>query len=278
MYKAVSTGDIGHGGKNFKESAELCKKFGYGGYWFNIIADSQIPVSETKEILNNTGLKAAGFGLPVEFRSDKAEFEADFAKLEGYAKYAAEIGATRSATYILPFSNTYTYDDNYELHVSRLKKCSELLNEYGILLGLEFVGPPKLRKGAKYEFIYNLDGILDLCNAIGTKNCGLLLDVFHWDMAGQTRDDFCKITNEQIALVHIMDAPAGIAIEEQEDLIRRLPGETGVLKIAEFFDGLKSIGYDGPVAVEPFEKKLSTMPFEQALKTVMTAINKVWSA
>ena len=275
MYKTLSPGNIGHG-LGFKDSAEAGAKAGFEGYWFDIVGDSQIDINETKELLAKTGLRAAGFSLPVEYRTDEETFENDFTKFEGYVRYASEIGAKRCVTWVFPFSDTYTYEENFDLHRSRLKKCCEVMKEYGIIFGMEFIGPPKLRRGVKYEFIHNLDQMLELCGAIGTGNCGLLLDVWHWDMAGQTRSDFNKITADQVALVHIMDAPEGIPVEEQEDLIRKLPGETGVLRIGEFFDGLKQIGYDGPVLAEPFVKKLSEMTFEQALETVMTAIDRVW--
>ena len=275
MYKTLSPGNIGHG-LGFKEAAELGAKYGFEGYWFDIVEDSKIDVSETKEILAKTGLKAAGFNLPVEYRTDEATFEADIAKFKYYVKYADAIGAKRCVTWVLPFSDTCTWKENFEIHRSRLKKCCEILKEYGMLFGMEFIGPPKLRQGVKYEFIHNLDQMLELCNAIDTGNCGLLLDVWHWDLAGQTKDDWKKLKADMVVLAHIMDAPEGIAVDEQEDLIRRLPGDTGVLRIAEFFNGLKSIGYDGPVLAEPFVKELSDMTFEQALETVMKSINKVW--
>ena len=275
MYKCYSPGNIGHGGR-FKDVAEIGAKAGYEGYFFDIVGDSQIPVEETKEILAKYNWKAGGFALPLEFRTDEKTFEEGFAKLEDYVKYASAIGANRCVTWIFPFSDTYTWEENFEIHRSRLKKCCEVLKEYDMVFGMEFIGPPKLRRGVKHEFIHTLDQMLELCDAIGTGNTGLLLDVWHWDMARQTKDDFKKITNKQVALVHIMDAPEGIAIEDQEDLIRRLPGETGVLKIADFFDGLISIGYDGPVVCEPFEKKLADMTIEEASATVMAAMNKVW--
>jgi len=251
MYKAIVPGCIGHG-MTFRDAAEPAARAGFEGYWFNIKADSEMPADETRDLLARTALRAAGFDLPVQFRADDAAFEADLARLGALARYAAEIGASRSATWILPSSNTLTYQENFAMHSARLRKVCEVLREYGILLGLEFVGPQTARRGAKYEFAHNLDQMLELCEDIGTGNCGLLLDAWHWDMAGQTRADFKKFSAGQVALVHINDAPDGIAPDEQIDSVRKLPGETGVLKISEFFGGLKSIGYDGPVLAEPF--------------------------
>jgi len=276
MYKTLAPGCIGFN-KSFKEAAFSAAKHGFEGYWFNIDQDSKIDVSETLELLAQNNLKAAGFTLPVEFRQDKETFERDMEKLPAYAKYAEKIGAGGCITWILPGSETLEYKENFELHRSRLKSVAEIFKDHGISLGLEFVGPPSCRKNVKYEFIYNLDQILDLCNAIGTGNCGVLLDVWHWDLAGQTRKDFSKIHDPgQIVLVHINDAPAGIPVEEQKDSVRALPGETGVLKIADFFDGLKSVGYTGPVMPEPFDGTLGSMSFDDALEKVMKSINKVW--
>ena len=275
MYKTIAPGAIGHG-MTFKDAAETAANRGFEGYWFEIGQDAALPVEATKALLAKTGLRAAGFNLPVNFRGELSAFEEDFCKLKIYARYAAEIGATRCATWISPCSDTYSFEQNYALHRDRLRRCCEVLGDFGITLGLEFISPPKIRKDAKHVFLHSLEPMLKLCADMNVDNAGLLLDAWHWDMAKLTRADFAKFTGKQVALVHINDAPAYIPWEEQEDLMRRLPGETGVLRIAEFFDGLKSIGYDGPVMVEPFVPILAKMPFDKACETVMASINKVW--
>ena len=58
--------------------------------------------------------------------------------------------------------------------------------------------------------------------------------------------------------------------------MRALPGSTGVLRIGEFFEGLKNMGYTGPVLAEPFVKELGEMEFEKAVAVVSEAIDKVW--
>jgi len=276
MYKTLAPGCIGFG-KTFKEAAMPAAESGFEGYWFDIHSDSEVDISETRELLDQSKLRAAGFSFPVEFRADEDTYRRDMETLPAFAKYAAAIGANRCVTWIMPGSETLEYAENFEQHRSRLKPAAEIFKDFGISLGLEFIGSPDLILSAKHKFIHDLDRMLELCDAIGTGNCGILVDIWHWDLAGQTRADFGKFTNpDQIVLVHINDAPAGIPKEEQKDSVRKLPGETGVLRIAEFFEGLKSVGYTGPVMPEPFEKKLSSMSFEDALKTVMDSINKVW--
>ena len=59
-------------------------------------------------------------------------------------------------------------------------------------------------------------------------------------------EDFAKFPDESwVVCAHIMDAPAGIPREEQEDVVRALPGSTGVLRIGEFFEGLKNMAIQG---------------------------------
>ena len=48
------------------------------------------------------------------------------------------------------------------------------------------------------------------------------------------------------------------------------------LRIDEFFEGLKNMGYTGPVLAEPFVEELGKMKFEEAVAAVSEAVNKVW--
>lgn len=276
MFKTLAPGCIGFG-KTFLDAALPAAAHGFEGYWFGLEGDSATPVEQTKEMLSRSGLKAAGFNLTVEFRRELSVFEQGMEKLEDYAHYAAAIGANRCITWLLPSSDTLDYADNFKMHRERLTQICEVLQHYGIRFGMEFIGPYTARRNARYTFIHTLDQTLELCEAIGLDNTGLLLDVWHWDLAGHTRADFAKIKSaEQIILAHINDAPAGVPPDEQMDGVRRLPGETGVLRIADFFDGLKEKGYDGPVMPETFDKTLAALTFDDALKKVMAATQKVW--
>ena len=277
MYKAFSSGLLGFGGRSAAEDAPLAVKYGYEGIDFDIAKESQGDASAFRALLEDNNLKSGGFGLPVEYRTSQEVFEADMKKLPGYCDFAKKIDTDRCVTWILPSSDTLDYNANFKLHKDRLTMAAKVLEEYGIRFGLEFVGPPSARAAGKYEFIHNLEGILELISAIGTSNLGLLMDVWHWDMAQQTPDDFKKIPNKDwVVMVHINDAPAGISLDKQQDLSRELPGATGILKIKEFFKGLQSLAYDGPVYVEPFSEPLKALPVEEAVKQAKAAMDKVW--
>ena len=276
MYKAFYAGHIGFS-KTFEEDVETAVKFGYEGVHIDIVGLSDRDPAEIREILAKNNLKPGGFVLPVNYREGQDVFEADMQKLPIYCEFAREIGDFRCMTWLIPWSDTLTYEENFELHRSRLTPIAKVLEDYGIRFGIEFVGPPGERKGKKYEFIHNLDGLIRLWDAIGTSNLGVIIDVWHWDLAGQTYDDFKKIPGKEwVVIAHINDMPKGIALEDQQDLSRELPGATGLLRIDEFFDGLLKLGYDGPVYAEPFYAPLKEMPYDEAVKVVTDAINKVW--
>lgn len=273
MYRAFSPIHISHQ-ENLEISAPIAAANRFEGIFVNIENEEALGKQKIKELLERYNLKAAGFELPTCFYKDETDFKDDLEKLERLAKFAKECGFNDCTTYVFPANEKLDFAENFKLHAKRGKQINKILKDNDIRFGLEFVGPYTLRKDARYTFIYDLDGMLELCDAIG--DVGLLLDVFHWDMAGQTKEDFKKINASQIVCVHINDAPAGITPEEQLDQVRKLPGSTGVLRIGEFFEGLLGLGYDGPVVCEPFVKELGEMSLGEATKKVAEAYDIVW--
>lgn len=278
MYKALSSGHLGFPARSLRDDVSLAVKYGYEGICFDIRKESiAFSPGEFSDLLTKNKLKNGGFGLPVEFRKSREIYDADFKLLKSCCDFAKRTGTTRCITWLMPCSDTLDYESNFRQHKERLTPVAKLLEEYGIRFGFEFVGPPSLRKGKAFEFIHNLDGLNELLDAIGTSNLGYLLDVFHWDMAGQVFEDFKRIPgNEWVVMAHVNDAPKGLTREEQLDQSRELPGATGVLRIDEFMKGLQNLKYDGPVVTEPFFAPLKAMNFEEAVKTVKASMDKIW--
>ena len=278
MYKAFSSELLWFPDRSIVDDIPLAIKYGYEGINFDIKRETAaFSPEEFSSLLAKNKLKPGSFALPVEFRMDKEIFEADLKALPSYCKFAQKTRTTRCTTYIMSYSDTLDYKSNFMQHKERLTSTARILEEYGIRFGLEFLGPPSLRKGKNHGFIHDLDGLSELLDAIGTSNLGYLLDVFHWDLAGQVFDDFKKIPgNDKVVVAHINDAPRGLTREEQPNHQRELPGATGVLRVNEFIQGLQDLYYDGPVLIEPFNASLKAMAFEDAVKAAKTAMDKVW--
>ena len=281
MFRSLSPGAIGIRA-SFTESLELARAANFQGLDINMGAVAELveenSVDYVKGLFDDAGLKMGSWGLPVNWRGDEADFEKGFEGLHLSAKLAELLGCTRLSTWVLPFSQEMPFEENFQFHVQRFRPIGDILNEYGCQLGLEFIGPRTMRAGKEHEFIYTMEGMLELCDEIGTGNIGLLLDAWHWYTSHGTLDDLRKLTVDKVVHVHINDAPKGIPIDEQVDNVRRLPGETGVIDLVGFLKCLDEIGYEGPVTPEPFSDKVKGLPPLEAAQMTAKGLLKVWNA
>lgn len=274
MYPALGPGMIGVN-LPFEEAARLAAEAGFKGISIDIGAAAEEPQA-VRRVLEVNKLQPAAWGLPVEFRRDDDEFRKSLARLPAVAKAAKQVGASRCSTWILPFSEGLAFERNFEVHKDRLRACAEVLAEHDCRLGLEFVGPKTLREGHAHEFIHTQEQMLELCEAIGTGNVGLLFDSFHWYTSGGTVEDIRKLSDALVVDAHINDGAEGRGPDEQIDNDRRLPGESGVIDLKGWLQGLEAIGYTGPVTPEPFSRKVREMPPAEAIHATADAVLGVW--
>jgi len=235
-------------------------------------------MDQVQEAMSAAKLRWGGFGMPFHFTADEETYRAGLDALPRLAAAAQEMGVSRTYTWVPPASDELEFDANFQFHVDRLRPIAEVLRDHGIRFGLEFIGPKTLRTGKRFEFIHTLDGMLELCEAIGTGNCGLLLDCWHWYTSEGGVEDLRRLKPMDIVYVHVNDAPVGVSVDQQIDNVRCLPGDTGVIDIVGFLTALQAVGYDGPVTPEPFNKGLNAMDDEDAARTVGAAMQKIWRA
>ena len=281
MYTCLSAGAIGIRAA-LPEAIQLAAAAGFAGLEFGIgeaadLADRH-GIGYVRDLFAASGVRVGSWGFPVQFRRDEATYQADMEALPRLADVARQLGATRCATWMLPFSDELKFMEHMERMVQRLRPAAQVLAERGICLGLEFVGPRTLREGRKYCFISTMEGMLGLCAAIGTGNVGLLLDSFHWYTAHGTAQEIASLRNQDVVLVHLNDAIAGRGPDEQLDQERALPGETGVIDLTAFLQGLQGIGYDGPLVVEPFSQRVRAMAPQEAAATTCQSLQHAFHA
>lgn len=274
MYKTLNPGVIGIRPDSFDQALELANIGGFSGLEFDVVEIKQLVerdgLAAVKARFSDAGIRPAAFGLPVDWRGGRENWEAGLAALPELAAAASALGAVRTATYILSWSDTRPYDENLAFHIERFRPIAKILDDHGIILGLEFLGPKTLYAGKNHLFIHAMQPMLEMAAEIG-GNVGLLLDSFHWYTSHSNVDDLLNLTPRNIAFVHVNDVPVGLAIDEQLDGTRGLPGETGVIDIAGFLGALKFIGYDGPVTPEPFKKALGDLPDDRTRARVVGA-------
>lgn len=272
--KTILPSSIGHA-EPFNKIIDSALNAGFYGYWFTPSLDFNIEKEELKKLVQIKHAVPMGMEIPVEFRESDSQFETGLQQLRAICEYAKYIGIKRASTWIVPYHDKLCYSKNFQLHVVRLRRILDILDEYGIVLGLEFQGPKSLRINHKYWFVHSLDGIFSLISAINRKNVGIIMDIWHWELSGMTKFDFGQFeSGDQIVAVHINDAPVGVGEFEYQDLSRELPCSTGILKTKEFLIAIDKLGFNGPLIVEPFYDKLSAMPVDEAFHLALKSMNK----
>ena len=281
MYTNLNTGMIGVQA-GFDQTVEAAKTYAFEGIDFSINEAAELVneqgLAYLTDLVADAGVCLGNWGLPVDFRNDEAAWLAGLEMLPAQAELAAELGCLRTATWIMPSNDERTFDENFAFHRDRLQPIAQILADHGCRLGLEFVGPKTLRDSQRYPFIHTMAGMLELGDAIGTGNVGLLLDCYHLYTSHGSIEEVAVLNNQNIVVVHVNDAPVGLAIDEQLDGVRDLPGATGVIDIDGFLKTVAGIGYDGPVTAEPFSQRLRDLPDEEAIAETAAAMHKVWKS
>jgi sugar phosphate isomerase/epimerase len=224
--------------------------------------------------LRTKQLTWAAAGLSVDFRKDETTFRDGLARLPRLAAALQRAGASRVGTWLSPSHGQLTYRGNFAQHAARLREIARVLKDHGIRLGLEYVGTQLNLVGNRYPFVHTLAEARELIAEIGTGNVGLVLDTWHWWTAGDTETDLLALKNSDVVSVDLNDAPAGIAKPLQKDNERELPLATGVIDATAFVSALRTIGYDGPVRCEPFNKALNALDNDPACAAVSAALHR----
>lgn len=278
FYKNLGHGHIGVRADQ-RQALEYAVKFGFDGITPNAGEFQNCSNSEIREwgdTLKNKGIRYGAAGLSVEFRRDQDSFQRGMEKLPKEASILQQLGVTRVATWIMPGHGELTYLENFEQHKTRLSEAAKVLNDHGLRLGLEFVGPRTSRARNRFPFICAQRDMMELVDAIGTPNVGLLMDSWHWYTSHGTVEELLTLSNEDIVHVHVNDAPAGVPVDQQVDNRRALPVTTGAIDMKGFINALVRIGYDGPVECEPFDQQLRQMDSDTALQKTSDALKRVW--
>jgi sugar phosphate isomerase/epimerase len=262
------------------EAIELAARHGFqsvgadGGY---LATASDDQVAELTSLLGSKNLRFGAAGLALEFRRDEERFRESIKGLPKFAAGLKRAGVDRAGTWITPCDDRLTYMQNFHQHSSRLREAGKVLNDQGIRLGLEYVGPKTSWASRRYPFIHTMAEMKDLIAEINIANLGLILDSWHWWNAGEAAADVLSLKASEVIAVDLNDAPAGIPRDEQVDGRRELPCATGVIDVGAFLNALNQIGYDGPVRAEPFNQVVRKMTRDDACKAASASLKKAFA-
>ncbi|MFF2481735.1 sugar phosphate isomerase/epimerase family protein [Paenibacillus sp. NPDC058071] len=231
-------------------------------------------VALIKSALQTNGIVAGASDVGVDWRNDNDKFLKDLSKLPQYADAAKELGISVFTTYILPSTDEKSAFFMAQT-VHRLRSCAEVLESRDIKLALEFVGPHHYRTTWKNPFIWTVEETLELIEAIGLPNVGLLMDSYHSYTSEMEAGQWDSLRSDQIAHVHINDAKDK-PIDQLLDNDRLYPGE-GVIDLAQFLRRLDQMGYTGVVSQEVLSQEEPNQSVDELLERSRKGFSQAFS-
>ncbi len=223
-------------------------------------------------------LRLGNFTLPFDWEGEEEAFRAGMERVPEYGLVASQIGCPRCVLSISPASDQLPYHENFEVHRRRLAEIADAMASAGIRIGLRFQAAPSLRKDRTFQFIHDLDATTLLISMSGSKNVGLVIDVWDWTVSGLPVEKLRSIPVEQIVAVQVADLPANVPIPEAREDQRLLPGEGGGIDLVSFLRILADMGYDGPVTPMPYRGLFGRMRRDTVARMAGDALDTVWRA
>lgn len=279
MKISLNCGNIGVNA-DLLTAINLAKKYGFEAIDWGANAIASLTKDELDRVvglMKDSNLVWGATGLTVDFRGDESRFKEGLDKLPAIAKALKTAGLTRMTTWISPTHPRLGFDENFKIHKERFAQIAKVLKDFDIQFGVEYVGTKTSRQRGGNLFIYNMKQALELIEATGAENIGLVLDSWHWWQADENVEDILKLKAKNIVAVDLNDAPAGIPKDKQQDNKRELPAATGVIDLKGFLRALAQINYDGPVRAEPFNQPLNNMDNDDACSATIAAMKKAFA-
>jgi sugar phosphate isomerase/epimerase len=267
-YWSVS-GDVYAGGPDevspfdFRERVEVAGRTGFRGLGFvhaDLMAVSErIGFPTMKRILDDNGIRHVEVEIVMDWFTD-GERRARSDRVRRDLLRAAE---ALGACHIKVGGNIENNGNNVwprEVLAREFAILCDQAADVGTRIALELMPFSNLR---------TIEQGVQLARDAGTRNGGLMLDIWHLARGGVDFDDILRMPKELIYWVEIDDADAEIVDDLWTDTIhhRRLPGE-GVLDIQGFLSRVLQAGYRGPFGVEIISRSHRILPLEAAARCV----------
>jgi len=144
--------------------------------------------------------------------------------------------------------------------VKYLREAGDIAAEYGLRLAIEF--------NSQHDVLNKLDVLRDLIESAGRRNCGYLIDAYHFARSGVPGRGFADVPAEQIFCFQYSDlSPTPVTgVRRPTD---RLPPGKGIVRWREVLGLLAEKNYTGYLSYEaPNPEQWARSPYEVAREGV----------
>jgi 2-keto-myo-inositol isomerase len=145
--------------------------------------------------------------------------------------------------------------------IKYLREAGDIAAEYGLRLAIEF--------NSQHDVLNRLEVLHELIRGAGRRNCGYLVDAYHFARSGRPGRGFEDVPAEQIFCFQYSDlAPNPVTgVRRPTD---RLPPGKGTVKWREVLGLLAEKGYTGYLSYEaPNPEQWERSPYEVAREGVL---------
>ncbi|RGY98877.1 sugar phosphate isomerase/epimerase [Clostridium sp. AM58-1XD] len=231
------------GEKQFENNVKAIAEIGYQGVELLVRDGSQVDEEYIKSILARYGLEAAAVGSSPIFTQEKLTLANKDPENRKLALERAKAGIDFASSFKVPYCigkfrgnvDEAAAGSTMADLTETLKAIAEYAAEKEVTVLLEPQSAPGINN------LHTVGEVLAKTVEIGAENIGLLLDMFHMDIAEISMCAAVVQSGKRTCFIHASEN-------------KRLPVGTGRLSVSDMIEMLKVTGYNGYISVEVLQR------------------------
>ena len=225
------------------------------------------------QFVNSANIEVASFKLPIDFGAEDDSYAAAKERLESLCAIAEAIDVKRCYAVMSPGSDRLAFQENFELHRTRINEIADRLATSNIRLGLTLNAVPSERDKFQFQFICKAEELLALIKSVGHANVGLALDTWNWQLGDGAMDQIQDVDTDQIVDVRFADLPEGGDASSMTAQDRKPPEVSSNSLTSNVLKKLQEGNYDGTISVvanfsDPNDRSRGVKTVERIRKTL----------
>ena len=257
--------------KPLKETIELVGRYGFEG--IEIASDRIDDFLKTGTLDDLAAvLKAAGLDVAAIMAFGLSAFGDAGRTLESVrtnARRVTYLGGSVLLVYIAEEPPAgMSRADAIKAYGAAAREYGKAAAEFGAKVALELIGGHSVVRGPA--------DVLEVADAAGLDNVGIMMDTFHFFKSGVSPDEVRPVPAQRMFIVHVNDCK-DLPIEELNDSHRVHCG-LGIMPVKEYLRALKTIGYEGYLSVEIFNSDYWADEPETVVRETKSGLDSVLAA